>query len=388
MLADTVLGALLVKAERYAIAGKRTARENVGELKEYWALPLQHRDAFHERIRAAHRRGAIDVKWSKQGGDDKTVEKIAVLDIQALAGFLGAKSAEAELREATELLSPWIDRSSRVKEILDRWAQGMKVRGQGPNSARSFADALRVLDALALTPGEDQVVRRISVRLFSNSKHIEKLKRPLDLLTNDTLLAPARKRLELFNELGLVKEPQPFLAAGSGVLRLQDDQNATVFRPFLGVAGKTIIGYSGDPAWVLSIENLTTFHLCSQLSAARDGLIVYTGGMPSPAWANAYSKILEACSPSIQIFHWGDIDAGGFRIAARIREIVPATHQLLPWLMDPRELPHSIENQEAEPATKSAMVRHAMRAGWPDLAAGLDERRIEQEAIEPRLPSR
>jgi len=318
MLADTVLGSLLVKAERHAIAGKRTAKENVGELKEYWALPLNQRDAFHERIRAAGRRGAIVVQWSKQGGDDKTVERISVRDTQALASFLGAKSAETALREATELLSPWTDKNARIKEILSRWSQGMKVRSLGPDSAPSFVDALRVLEALALSPGEDQVLRRMSVRLFSNSKHIENLNRPLDLLTNATLLAPARTRLELFNQLGLVKEPHPFLVAGSGVLRLQEDQEATVLSPFLGVASKTINGYSGAPAWILSVENLTTFHLCSQLSAARDGLIVYTGGMPSPAWASAYTAILDDCPPVIPIFHWGDIDADGFRIAARI----------------------------------------------------------------------
>lgn len=249
-----------------------------------------------------------------------------------------------------------------------------------------FADALRVLDALARTPGEDQVVRRLSVKLFSDSKHIEKLHRPLDLLTNESIVALARTPQELFNQLGLVKEPQPFLIAGTGTVQLSSDQLAPVLSPFLGVASKAIEGYSGTPDWVLSIENLTTFHLCSQLPLAHQGLIVYTGGMPSPSWTNAYSKILEGCSSAIPILHWGDIDAGGVRIAARLREVVPSSRQFLPWLMDPQNLPAGVETQPTDSSTMTSMARSANRAGWVELAQRLSAICVEQEALDPELP--
>lgn len=385
MLADDLLSDLLARAERSALSSGRTAKEQVRKLDAYWALPLKERDAFHERMRVAERRGAIAVDWSKQGGDDKTVDLISVESIAALATFLGIKTSADEIQTAHELLAPWSSQP-RVQQILERWRSGKKARGLGAASASMFVDALTVLDALTRAPDEDQVVRRLSVKLFSDSKRIERLHRPLDLLTNESILAMARTPHELFNELGLVKEPQPFLIAGSGTVRLSPDQLAPVLRPFLGVASKAIEGYSGTPDWVLSIENLTTFHLCSQLPLARQGLIVYTGGMPSPSWASAYSKILEGCSSAIPILHWGDIDSGGFRIAARLREVVPRSRQFLPWLMDPRSLPAGVEAQPSDPGTMTTMVRSANRAGWAELAQKLGPTCVEQEAIDPELP--
>ncbi|WP_339208566.1 Wadjet anti-phage system protein JetD domain-containing protein [Stenotrophomonas sp. FSL W7-1447] len=385
MLADAVLAGLLARAEKRALSSDRTAKEKISELDAYWALSLKDRDAFHERMRKAEREGAIHVVWSKQGGEDRTADLISVKNVPALAAFLGTTTRTDVLSTASTSLAPWAT-NPRVRQILERWRSGKKIRKLGPASANVFVDALTVLDALARLPGEDQVVRRLSVKLFGDSKRIEKLLRPLDVLTNESLAAPARTPQELFNQPGLVKEPQPFLVAGAGTLRLDQNQLAPVLRPFLGVASKAIEGYSGTPAWVLSIENLTTFHLCSQLPQAPQGLIVYTGGMPSPAWATAYAKLLAEVSSATPVLHWGDIDAGGFRIAARIREVVPTSLPFLPWLMDPLGLPAGVETHRADPATLGAMTRHADRAGWSELAETLRPICVEQEALDPLLP--
>jgi hypothetical protein len=44
-------------------------------------------------------------------------------------------------------------------------------------------------------------------------------------------------------------------------------------------------------------------------------VLLYTGGMPSPSWKRVYRLLLTSLPVKARVFHWGDIDAGGFRIA-------------------------------------------------------------------------
>lgn len=106
MLADDLLSELLARAEKSTLSGGRAAKEQASKLDAYWALSLKERDAFHERMRAAERKGAITIHWSKQGGDDRTADLISVESIAALATFLGIKTNADELRTAHELLAP------------------------------------------------------------------------------------------------------------------------------------------------------------------------------------------------------------------------------------------------------------------------------------------
>src|SRR3546814_5239040 len=76
--------------------------------------------------------------------------------------------------------------------------------------------------------GEDQIVRVFSRHLFRDSKRIEALVRHIDLLTAEQFGSPARQQEEVFGALGLVKEPQPFLMAGTGHLMLESSQGCPV----------------------------------------------------------------------------------------------------------------------------------------------------------------
>src|SRR5690606_9569914 len=118
---------------------------------------------------------------------------------------------------------------------------------------------------------------------------------------------------------GLVKEPQPFLLAGTGRVLLASCDACPVVKPFVGVSNRAITSYVGSPRWILTIENLTTFHAASQALDGDAGLVIYTAGMPSPTWCTAFQRILASLPASITVYHWGDIDPGGFRIAAYLR---------------------------------------------------------------------
>ncbi|WP_339437624.1 Wadjet anti-phage system protein JetD domain-containing protein [Pseudomonas sp. EL_65y_Pfl1_R32] len=154
---------------------------------------------------------------------------------------------------------------------------------------------------------------------------------------------------------------------------------STVIRP-------GIRGYSGSPDWLLTIENLTTFHQAAKaLLPNRPGLVIYTAGMPSPTWGKAYANILMSLPDSTRILHWGDHDEGGFRVAARVAHFATTTgRHLEPWYMDA-----SLWNErgdEAQAEQHRSMIRSAIRAGWAELASTLKAIILEQEGLPIRLP--
>ena len=387
-LADQVLESLLRRGEQALLrpGGRVNPADFTAADSPYWHLDYAQRQQCHARFTAAERAGAVHVKWARQGGEDRPLENVKLRDVARLAAFLGVANASDAVRDARAVLTPWLSGYPRVADLLDAWARLKSPRGLGTDSADDFADALQVLDALKQGNNDDQIVRVLSRRLFHDTKRIEQLSRHIDLLTCERLSAAARQQEEVFGALGLLKEPQPFLVAGVGRLALHPAQDCPIAWPFIGVSNRHVAGYSGTPAWVLSIENLTTFHQASQHPDARSGLIVYTGGMPSPSWCRAYARILDAIPATVSVYHWGDIDQGGFRIAAHIRHACLRQRAFHPWQMDADQL-DGIAFSDATEAVRSNMARHASDAGWEALSRRMPPQTVEQEGISVRLPN-
>ena len=155
-----------------------------------------------------------------------------------------------------------------------------------------------------------------------DSKRIEKLVPIIDLLTATEGDSIARHPEAVLAFIGLKKYPIPFLVAGVGALILKDQSGGTttapVPYPYVGYEPRVIRGYVGSPSYVLSVENLTTFHeLANNRAGKVAGLIVYTGGFPSPSGIKAYQFVTSEVPPSTPIYHWGDTDLSGFRIAVQ-----------------------------------------------------------------------
>lgn len=137
------------------------------------------------------------------------------------------------------------------------------------------------------------------------------------------------------------------------------------------------------PQMVLSIENLTTFHSESKRRCDDTFLLIYTGGMPSPAWRAMYCRLLGELPDSVPVHHWGDVDEGGFRIASVLASDARAAgHQLKPWMMHPENVPKD-KRHDATNSTIERMQHFANQAGWGGLADAIVQARftIEQEGL-------
>lgn len=358
---------------------------------EYAALrSLAELDEFHAAIVLAERDGAIAVRRESRSGDGSRLLRIGVADLSALARHLGVELLDDRVAQASGLLQPWRERFPVIGEVLETWRVNRKLRGHGPEAAVDVADAARAVAARLDDAGNERILRRESVRLFGDSKRLEKLTPWLEILVTGELAASGLMNDEVWSAIGLRREPQPLLLAGVGSVHL-DNASLPLLQPFLGLPVESVQSVATTARCLLTIENLASFHDAARSPHAASALLLYTGGMPSPAWRAAYARILRSLAPATPVFHWGDIDEGGFRIAAVLAATArDAGYALQPWLMSPQALPATVADDTAvpDPATLGAMQRWATRAGWPQVAGALARRplRLEQETLDPALP--
>lgn len=391
--ARQVLERLLQRAES---ARRRGANETVAlgmaTVAEYVALSsLAELEAFHAAIALAERDGAISVERDTRRGDGSRLLRLAVRDAAALAQHLGLSLLDERVNDAERQLATWRERFPVLDEVLAAWRAKRKPCG-GPEAAGELADAARIVAARQDDAGAERLLRRESVRLLGDSKRLEKLTRHLEILATGELAASGLHDSEVWAMLGLRREPQPLLIAGVGTVQV-GAMNLPLIRPYLGLPVEAVQSLATDARCLISIENLTSFHDATRAQGAEHALLLYTGGMPSPAWRAAYARILAGLAPGAAVYHWGDIDEGGYRIAAVLAAAArEAGRTLQPWLMSPDILPDAVRQSAAAPtpAQLAAMQRWATRAGWDAVAETLRNQplRLEQEQLDPRLPGR
>ncbi|WP_155953059.1 Wadjet anti-phage system protein JetD domain-containing protein [Pseudoxanthomonas suwonensis] len=362
------------------------------DAQEYLAMDgWDQREAFHAQIALAERDGAIAVQRDRLRGDGQRLLRLTVVDLAALARHLGLPLYAEQAAAAAALLAPWISRFPVIERALAAWRQGRKVRGCDAQAAADLADAARAVAAREDDAGHERILRRESVRLFGDSKRLERLTPWLEVLATGELAAGGLAQEAVWALLGLRREPQPLLLAGAGAVELDGGLHLPLPHPYLGVPVQSLRAVVTPARCLLSIENLASFHDAARTPQAASALLLYTGGMPSPAWRAAYARILRSLPESTPAYHWGDIDEGGLRIAAVLaRSAQDAGRTLRPWRMSPDALPPACVRDARVPdaSTLAAMVRWAERAGWEAVAQALRRRplTLEQESLPAALP--
>lgn len=328
-VARAALGKLLRKAEA---AWGRDAREtrltlvfSEASFPEYVQLPsYAQRQQCNADLLLAEQANAIRIEWDLRAGDQRQVGRIELLDRDGLATYLGVAALWDQVGDARTGLAAHVEAFPAIDQVLAAWTAGRQVRGTRPTDWATWKDAAEVILACRAAQGADVPIRRLSARLFADSKRIESIWQAMDVLCQADARALAREDEEVYGELGLVKFPPTLLLAGDAVVELGTEV-VHLARPYLGLPPRAVRGFSGvDSAGVLlTVENLTTFHELARLARPGDGrLLVYIGGMPSPSWLRVFGLLLDAVPVSADVRHWGDVDPGGFRIANHLASTV------------------------------------------------------------------
>lgn len=214
------------------------------------------------------------------------------------------------------------------------------------------------------------------------AKRVEKLIGPVDVLLCGSVEAAARAPADVWRELGLFREEHPALLAGNVVVR-RDRVSACLDAPYGGLPATTVRGLASVPRQVMTIENLTTFHSEAKRRCDEDVLLIFTAGMPSPAWRSMYGRILLDAPKSTPVVHWGDVDEGGFRIASTLARCArDAGHVLQPWKMHPEDVAAEVR-RNASSYVLDRIQHFAAAAGWAALGEAMREAgfTLEQEGL-------
>jgi len=383
-----ILEKLLSRCEKHLVGKrKREASVTAHDLKQYRALSSLHqKEIFEVTIRDAEVQGAIVIEWDDNKDKSGFICKVLPADIRALSKFLGITLQQDKLKLASKKLSAYIPEFPVLNEILQQWSTLSNARGLSPDKTDYFIDAIKAIKyCYEQIEKKGEIVlpiREASVKLFNSSKKLEKLVLPIDILLTNSIEAKTRTPEEVWHELGLLRQEHPVRLSGNVIIQ-RERLSAYIDTPYIGLHANTILKLESIPKAILTIENLTTFHSEARKGCNNNILIIYTAGMPSPSWCEMYGRLIKDLPSETNVYHWGDIDEGGFRIAYRISQTTKKHHiNLQPYKMHPSDIPkeHRIE---ASQKTLDKIKYFTDKIGWNDLGEDIFRTKIiaEQESI-------
>lgn len=392
-VANKALTRLLALAENAAAREARgkaiTLRLSAASFPDYLQLRSASEKAeCNAALLLAEHRGAIAIRWDTRAGDRAHAERLDLVDGKVLAKLLGVTPRWDAVGAAREALEPHAARYSALEGVLDCWRRGVAARGTRPSDVSDWLDAIRIVEHCETLKGQDVPVRRASAKLFGDSKRIQSLSALVDVLSQGSVGSPTRDEEEVLQELGLVRfAPTWMLSANAEVVCAAG--SVRVVAPYMGLAPTAVqaLKVAEETECLLTVENLTTFHEAALRRPERPNVaLLYTGGMPSPSWCRVYALLLQAIPASARVLHWGDVDAGGFRIAGHLAALCEAAGRRLDL--------HSMSGAVGRPeddlargilgASELSQIRRICeRWNWQQAAEDVEAQRlaVEQESM-------
>jgi len=386
-LARSLLGKLLDDSYKEE-AGRRSraAALTASNLSAYHdCKSLQGREAFEAIMESARMASAVDLEKADRGPLEGFIIRMVVRNPVVLASILGREPLNETLARAGNAFDPFISRFPVLATVLEQWKELRKVRNHDAASAQDWLDAIKVIDFSEENLRKGIVSMPLNVasgKLFKDTKRIRRLEIPLDVLLTGSIEVSGREGYEIWNDIGLFREEHPVRMAGNVVVE-REGVTARLDSPYSGLPAESVRRLASVPSAVITIENQTTFHEEARARHGEDALLIYTAGMPNPPWCEMYVRILQGLPEGIPVFHWGDIDEGGFRIASVLaKEAAKAGHSIHPLKMRPQDVPAE-HRRPASARTIERMAYFARQAGWDDVAGEVEKAgfTVEQESL-------
>lgn len=364
-------------------------------MPEYYQLErFSDREEYHARLQVYINAKAVFAEWDTRAGQRGQLSRVT-LNLPSVAADLLEKdlswrTASLAIEKLQSINATGIP---SVNKIIEGWKHGKSPGGVPAQKAEQFIDAVSVIKASIRERAheKDVLLRRLSVQLFDDSKRIESLARPLAFLLDDNQGCEGES---VFASLGLVKHPQPMLMSGPSICTVNiKEQLIQLTRPYLGFRPDTLSGVelNGESIdIIMTIENLASFNEAAEDNLNPDNLLlIYVAGNPTPSLLDAYGRIIQSVSPK-SVMHWGDIDVGGFRIAARLAERAKSLGlDLHLWKMNAAEICSGKGDDDKENSTKiEEIIRICEIHNWETELAGIKQYPFfkEQEFTEWEVP--
>jgi hypothetical protein len=352
-------------------------------------------DEFHRVLQDAEQVGAIALERGRLGRFTGEVARVRLVNAHKLYQFLVrmpstsiADAAQQTIEAAIPdiLADPFFRRVEQ--DALAAWKRNKAFLGFRPAQVEDFVTVVRLAHGIVHLAGRDIDHRTFSRRTVKDSKALERWEgRVAHLLKErDAKLAGEEPR-EVLEASGIVRRAHLLQVKGplglsSDEFRIHGTGHIFIGLPWAAVQQATL---TRQVDYVITIENSTSFwRYCTEING--NYLALLSDGFPArDVLASMTHLVKTACAAAdIPIYHWGDIDAGGVRIAAHLEDTfgVPILlHDMTPGLA--LALGTALQSRKG-------LERLAARAGGiGELARWLiggEGKGLEQEELDPRVP--
>ncbi|MBR3509032.1 MAG: hypothetical protein IKO03_09755 [Lachnospiraceae bacterium] len=212
-------------------------------------------------------------------------------------------------------------------DILGRYVETQKQRIAKNHKVEYYDGDLKEFDDLlclcrSILENEEEIyVRDFSVRLFRDSKRVEKLASKAQSLLFQYGGDAFAEKENVLEEFGIVNTPTYICMKGNARIYLRDQMvdlskiQGDIALSTTSLKEVTMVEVCGSR--VVTIENLTSFHDYS--TAEGSDFVIYLGGFHNRTKRD-FLRSLYRDNPKQKYLHFGDIDAGGFYIFEHLKK--------------------------------------------------------------------
>lgn len=383
---DDILNSLL---DRHESARKRI--RDITQRIDYNRIggPAEQ-DSLHRVLRDAERSGGVSLDEARRFTGE--IVRVRLTNADALYRFLNrlpSVDIAERARLNVESACPDIVRETFFGSILNEastaWAINRSYLDFRPNDSDGLIEVLRLTHGAVHGAGRDIDHRTFSRRTVGDSKALERREgRVAALLRRCNPSMSDLEPREVLLAHGIVRRAHPLFLRGpvsvnSDTIRLEGSGV-----PFVGLPWTTVqsAALHSPVDYTITIENPTSFwRYCMEIEGRY--LALLSDGFPARDVLAGIVHLVRVAQPA-PLFHWGDMDAGGLRIAKHLEDAcsVPLRlHNMAPdmaakWgtpLKSRRGLEHLAERE----GDIGALAR------WLQSSDGLA---LEQEQLDPRPP--
>ncbi|WP_052702305.1 Wadjet anti-phage system protein JetD domain-containing protein [Marinomonas sp. S3726] len=294
----------------------------------YFALNNSDKTALHNDLEAID---SLSIQYDRRValGSFKHIDYVSITNGHKIIAICGITPQSEKIQTAVKHLEfaefnvPWWNEIKPT--IAVAWSSNKTAFGIKHSQFDRLFDAMKAVEYIVQSSDTESVpdMRTLSAILFGESKRLENksfsnLIRRLMLPHIDKdavdLIENGAKLLEYF---GISKYPIPMRFKAEGRLYCKGPIDLAALHYGIGVSPDEVKGIDWDkkPPYVLFIENRASFERYVR-EIDDPGVIIYTAGFPPRSWVRVIKIIIEELVGTVPVYHWGDRDAGGYRILA------------------------------------------------------------------------
>jgi Uncharacterized protein conserved in bacteria C-term(DUF2220) len=353
-------------------------------------------DEFHRVLQDAERAGAVTLEQERVGRFTGEFARVRLVDPDSLYRFLVRQPAASNANKARRTILAAIGDILTdprfqliVQEAIDAWTNSKRFYGLSVSDVDTLLTALRLTHGIVHLSGPDIDHRTFSRRVVKDSKALERMEgRVAELLKRlDPSLAGEEPR-EVLEASGIVRRAHLLQVKGplhlhSNAVKIDGTGAAFIGLPWTAVR-QTSLSYPVD--YVITVENPTSFwRYCTEING--NYLALLTDGFPARDVVSSMVHLVRTArgiAPNTRLYHWGDIDGGGLRIAAHLEDAFGSSIEL-------HQRDSALAATLGSPIqSRKGLERLAMRSGeigrvarWLQTEEG---KMLEQEELDPSMP--